>query len=92
MSNDSSRGSHDTSSAALIPRRHVLSNSSGTLASVALSWLLAHESSAATPGPTPAGAGSGLHFPAKAKRVVQIFCSGGVSHLDSFDPKPELER
>ena len=30
------------------------------------------------------------HFPAKAKRVVQIFCPGGVSHLDTWDYKPEL--
>ena len=80
------------SPAALLPRRHFLSNSSGSLASVAFSWMLANEASAATPGPTIAATGSGLHFPAKAKRVVQIFCSGGVSHLETFDPKPELER
>jgi hypothetical protein len=30
------------------------------------------------------------HFPAKAKRVIFIFSSGGVSHLETFDPKPEL--
>ena len=30
------------------------------------------------------------HFPAKAKRVIFIFCNGGVSHMDTFDPKPEL--
>ena len=32
------------------------------------------------------------HFPAKAKRVVQIFCPGGVSHLDTWDYKPELVK
>src|SRR5439155_880469 len=32
------------------------------------------------------------HFPAKAKRVVQIFCPGAVSHLDTFEYKPELIR
>lgn len=32
------------------------------------------------------------HFPAKAKRVLMIFCSGAVSHLDTFDYKPELAR
>lgn len=31
-------------------------------------------------------------IPAKAKRIVQIFCAGGVSHLETFDYKPELER
>jgi Protein of unknown function (DUF1501) len=30
------------------------------------------------------------HFPAKAKRVIFIFSNGGVSHMDSFDYKPEL--
>jgi len=30
------------------------------------------------------------HFPAKAKRVIFLFMSGGVSHVDSFDPKPKL--
>lgn len=32
------------------------------------------------------------HFPAKAKRVIQIFLPGGVSHIDTFDPKPALTR
>lgn len=32
------------------------------------------------------------HFRPRAKRVVQIFCSGALSHLDTFDHKPELER
>lgn len=30
------------------------------------------------------------HFPAKAKRVIFIFSNGGVSHMDTFDYKPEL--
>ncbi|MDZ4687796.1 MAG: DUF1501 domain-containing protein, partial [Planctomycetaceae bacterium] len=32
------------------------------------------------------------HFPAKAKRVLQIFCPGAASHLDLWDYKPELFR
>jgi hypothetical protein len=32
------------------------------------------------------------HFPAKAKRVVHLFMNGGPSHVDTFDPKPALER
>jgi hypothetical protein len=32
------------------------------------------------------------HFPAKAKRVILCYMSGGVSQVDSFDPKPELSR
>ena len=30
------------------------------------------------------------HFPATAKRVIFLFMHGGVSHIDSFDPKPKL--
>jgi len=30
------------------------------------------------------------HFPGKAKSVIFVFLSGGVSHVDSFDPKPKL--
>jgi len=32
------------------------------------------------------------HFPAKAKRVIHIFLNGGLSHVDSFDPKPILDK
>lgn len=32
------------------------------------------------------------HFPGKAKRVIFIYMSGGVSHVDTFDPKPRLAR
>src|SRR3954470_16981609 len=32
------------------------------------------------------------HFPAKAKRVIHLFMNGGPSHVDTFDPKPALEK
>jgi hypothetical protein len=32
------------------------------------------------------------HFAPKAKRVIHIFANGGPSHLDTFDPKPALEK
>lgn len=31
-------------------------------------------------------------FPVKAKRVILFFMPGGVSHIDTFDPKPALQR
>ena len=37
-------------------------------------------------------AASGLHFPAKAKRVIFLFMNGGPSHVDTFDPKPALKK
>ena len=36
--------------------------------------------------------GGAPHFAPKTKRVIQIMCPGGVSHLDTFDYKPELEK
>ncbi|HYV35283.1 MAG TPA: DUF1501 domain-containing protein, partial [Gemmataceae bacterium] len=32
------------------------------------------------------------HFPAKAQRVIHLFMNGGPSHVDTFDPKPLLDR
>jgi hypothetical protein len=35
---------------------------------------------------------SGLHFPAKAKRVIFMFMAGAPSQIDLFDHKPELQK
>src|SRR5688572_27057654 len=70
----------------LLSRRHFLSSAAGGIGSVALAWMLNHEQSRGS------ASVRGPHFPAKAKRVVQIFCCGGVSHIDTFDYKPELEK
>lgn len=32
------------------------------------------------------------HFPAKARNIIFLFMTGGVSHVDSFDPRPELTK
>jgi hypothetical protein len=32
------------------------------------------------------------HFPPRAKNVIFCYMSGGVSHIDSFDPKPALQK
>ena len=34
----------------------------------------------------------GPHFAPKAKRVIHLFMNGGPSHMDTFDPKPELNK
>jgi len=74
-----------------LSRRHFLWNAAGGLGGIALAWLLNREQSrAAVPGTSSSARPP--HFAPKAKRVVQIFCCGGVSHLDTFDYKPELER
>src|SRR5437868_9232868 len=43
------------------------------------------ESRAAKPDGRP-------HFAPKARSVIWIFLCGGVSHVESFDPKPELNK
>jgi hypothetical protein len=67
-------------------RRDMLARTANGFGLVALSALLADEAGAAAP-PVP-----GLHFPARAKNVIFLFMDGGVSHVDSFDPKPGLDR
>src|SRR6476646_3550815 len=51
-------------------------------------------STAATLGNDAAAiqASGGLHHPAKAKHVIFLFMNGGLSQVDSFDPKPMLEK
>jgi len=36
--------------------------------------------------------GHAVHHPPRAKHVIEIFCPGGLSHVDTWDYKPELER
>ncbi len=52
-----------------------------------LSELLAADS---VPGEVDPLAPHASHFPARAKRVIFLYMSGGVSHVDTFDPKPRL--
>jgi hypothetical protein len=55
---------------------------------LALSALMSDEAAAASPSAVP----SPLHFRPKAKNVIFLFMDGGVSHVDSFDPKPKLDE
>ena len=70
-----------------ICRRSFLSRSALGFGSIALQSLLSREVQA-LPGP---GFGK-PHHPAKAKNVIWLFMRGGVSHMESFDPKPELNQ
>jgi len=66
-------------------RRQFLWNSGGGLGGIALAHLLSKEAaSAASP--------DGLHHPARAKRVIQLFMSGAASQVDTFDYKPLLHE
>lgn len=65
-------------------RREFLFHSGGGLGGIALAWLMGQD------GAHAAAPMDGLHHPAKAKRVVQLFMSGAASQVDTFDYKPEL--
>ena len=69
-----------------ITRRELFADISTGLGGVALAALLGRDAAEAADKP------AGPHFPPKAKRVVQIFCPGGVSHVDTFDYKPDLAK
>ncbi len=77
----------------LLHRRHFLSQTAGGIGSLALAWLLQRDQArAAAPAPSSVGSARLPHVAPKAKRLIQIFCCGGVSHLDTFDYKPDLAR
>ena len=67
-----------------VTRRDFLRQSGGGLGMIALADLLRADEKLAE--------GSGLHHAASAKRVILLFMSAGVSHVDTFDHKPELAK
>ena len=69
-------------------RRTFLQKSFAGIGGMALSQLLGAGSSGKLPFLESQG---GLHFPARAKRIVHLCMAGGPSHLESFDPKPKLD-
>jgi len=78
----------------LLSRRQLLGSTLTGMAGLGLCSLLgrdafAAETSEAAIAPWHPGMNQ-THFPAKAKRVLQIFCPGAASHLDLWDYKPEL--
>ena len=71
----------------LLTRRELLTRCGVGMGAVALTSLLQEQADGANPllPKEP-------HFPAKAKHVIHLFMNGGPSHIDTFDPKPELEK
>ncbi len=67
-------------------RRHLLKTSAVGFGSLAFASLLNSTLSAGPNSPKE------THFPARAKRIVFLFMKGGPSHIDTFDPKPLLDR
>jgi hypothetical protein len=73
-----------------INRRQALAGFANGFGMMALAGLLADEARAAAPPNSLALRPP--QFPARAKRVIFLFMSGGPSHVDLFDPKPRLDQ
>lgn len=72
----------------MMRRRSFLWQAGGGFGGVAMAHMLSREASGS---PRPDWNG-GIHHPAKARRVIQLFMTGGASPMDTFDYKPVLEK
>ena len=90
MSNSDARRPMSAASLPCASRREWFSTAADGLSAVAFAWLLQRDSTRAS-GLTTTSALQ-PHYAPRAKRVVQVFCAGGVSHLETFDPKPLLNK
>ena len=72
-------------------RRDILCGAANGFGAIALQHLLARDTRAARPGENPLRA-KPPHFPASAESVIFVFNVGAPSSMDTFDPKPMLER
>jgi hypothetical protein len=82
-------------------RRDFLAKAANGFGSMALSYLLARDAKASEAEGLARGEDRKLlnplapkqpHFPAKAKAVIFLFMVGGPSHMETFDPKPTLDK
>ena len=70
-------------------RREFLCDGMCGFGALAIGAMMAHDIEAAATNPLAAKA---PHVPAKAKSVIFLFMAGGPSHLETFDPKPLLNK
>jgi hypothetical protein len=87
-----------------VSRREFLFEAGAGLSGVALAYLLNQEGLLAAELVRSGGCGTGEvsvvsplsagkpHFAPRARAVISLFMSGGVSQVDTFDPKPDLNR
>jgi len=79
-------------------RREFLQSNALGVGGVALAWLLHQEQASATPVNIPRGPQSfdtkpkSTHHAPRARAMISMFMHGGPSHMDLFDPKPELTK
>ncbi len=69
-----------------LSRRSLLSHAACGFGAIALQALLSDKAFGAEPK-----LAKGQHYPGKAKNVIFLYMDGGVSAVDTFDPKPQLQ-
>ncbi|MCY2996633.1 MAG: DUF1501 domain-containing protein [Planctomycetota bacterium] len=74
----------------MLSRRELLQRGGFGLGAVALSSLM-QSLAASENSPNPL-LPKAPHFPAKAKHLIHIFANGGPSHIDTWDPKPQIAK
>ncbi len=72
-------------------RREALQSAASGLGALALTTLLAEQAQADARKTNPLAPRT-LHHPARAKSVIYLYMEGGPSQIDTFDPKPRLDR
>jgi hypothetical protein len=77
-----------------LTRREALCRLGSGFGLVGLAGLLGSSWARGASGTVVAGplAAKAPHFEPKAKRVIFLFLNGGLSHVDTFDHKPALEK
>ena len=74
-------------------RRDLLSQSAHGFGAIALSTMLANDGANAATNPSLQSLGpQPSHFPARAKSIIFLYMDGGPSQVDTFDPKPMLDK
>jgi hypothetical protein len=73
----------------LLTRRQLFGRTATGIGTAALATLLSPSLAAAANSPSQIPL---THFPPKAKRIIYLFMSGGPSHIDLFDHKPQLAK
>lgn len=78
--------------AAYLSRRDLLQASGLGFGALALEFLMRQEASAEQARQTLDLRPRASHFPGRARSIIMLVQNGGPSHMDLFDPKPELTR
>ena len=73
-------------------RREILRTMGSGFGMAGFAGLVCHANAAESPAPAGPLAPKSPHFQPKAKHVIFLFLNGGPSQVDTFDPKPILQK